>query len=60
MLQWLLIALAQIRLVNTSENLPSKTRQIIYFLYRAKDITKKVHKNIAVKQNEYYIYELWK
>ena len=47
MLQRLLIALAQIRLVNTSENLPSKTRQIIYFLYRAKDITKKVHKNIA-------------
>ena len=60
MLQRLLIALAQIRLVNTSENLPSKTRQIIYSLYRAKDITKKVHKNIAVKQNEYYIYELWK
>ena len=56
MLQRLLIALAQIRLVNTSENLPSKTRQIIYFLYRAKDITKKVHKNIA--ETEWILY-LW-
>ena len=31
---------------NTSENLPNEIRQIIYSLYRAKGITKKVYNNI--------------
>ena len=40
MLQRLPIALAQAKTGNTSENLFSEIRQIIYFLYRAKEITK--------------------
>ena len=31
---------------NTSENLLNEIRQIIYSLYRAKEISKKVYKNI--------------
>ena len=46
MLQRLPIALAQVKAGNTSENLLNKIRQIIYSLYRAKEVTKKVYKNI--------------
>ena len=46
MLQRLPIALAQVKAGNTSENLLNKMRQIIYYLYRAKEITKKVYNNI--------------
>ena len=46
MLQRLPIALAQAKAGNTSENLLNKMRQIIYYLYRAKEITKKVYNNI--------------
>ena len=46
MLQRLLTTLAQVKAGNTSENLPNQTRQIIYSLYRAKEITKKVCYNI--------------
>ena len=42
MLQRLPIALAQVKAGNTSENLC----QVIYSLYRSKEITKKVYKNI--------------
>ena len=42
MLQRLPIALAQVKAANTSENLLSKIRQIIYSLHRAKEITKNV------------------
>ena len=45
-LQRLQIALAQVNAGNTSENLLNKIRQIIYSLYRAKEITKKVCNNI--------------
>ena len=41
MLQRLLTTLAQVKAGNTSENLPNQIRQIIYSLYRAKEITKK-------------------
>ena len=41
-----LIALAQVIASNTSETLLSKTTQIIYSLYQAKEITKKVYNNI--------------
>ena len=40
-LQGLPIALAQVKVGKTSENLLNEIRQIIYFLYRAKEITKK-------------------
>ena len=45
MLQRLTIALAQVKARNTSENLLNEFRQIIYSLYGAKQITKKVYNN---------------
>ena len=44
--QRLPIAFAQVKAGNTSENLLNQIRQIIYSLYRAKEITKKVYNNI--------------
>ena len=46
MLQRLPIALAQVKASNSSENVLNEIRQIIYSLYRAKQITKKVYNNI--------------
>ena len=46
MLQWLPIALDQLKAGNTSENLLNEINQFIYFLYRTKEITKKVYNNI--------------
>ena len=40
------IVLAQVKAGITSDNLINEIRQIIYSLYRAKDITKKVYNNI--------------
>ena len=37
---------AQVKAGNTSENLLNEMRQIIYSLYQAKEITKKVYNNI--------------
>ena len=46
MLKRLPIALAQIKAGNNSESLLNEIRQIVYCLYRSKEITKKVHNNI--------------
>ena len=46
MLQRLLIALAQVKVGNTSGNLLNEIKQIIYSLYWVKEITKKVYNNI--------------
>ena len=46
MLQRLPIALAQLTAGNTSENLLNEIRQIICYLYCAKEITKEVYNNI--------------
>ena len=46
MLQRLPIALAQIKAGNNSESLLNETRQIVYFLYQSKEISKKVSNNI--------------
>ena len=46
MLQRLLIALAQVKTGNNSENLLNEIRQIIYSLYQAKEITKKVNNSL--------------
>ena len=46
MLQRLPIALAQLKAGNTSEDVLTEIRQIIYSLYRATGITKKVYNNI--------------
>ena len=44
-LQRLPIALAQVKASNTSEKLLNEIRQIIYFLYQGKEITKKEYSN---------------
>ena len=46
MLQRLPIALAKVKAGNTSDNLLNENRQIIYYLYQAKEITKQVYNNI--------------
>ena len=46
MLQRLPIALAQVKGGNNSESLLNEIRQIVYFLYQSKQITKKVYNNI--------------
>ena len=46
MLKTLPIALAQVKAGNNSESLLNEIRQIVYSLYRSKEITKKVYNNI--------------
>ena len=46
LLRRLPIALAQVKAGNNSENLLNEIRQIVYFLYQSKEITKKVYNNI--------------
>ena len=46
MLQKLPIAYAQLKAFNTFENHLREIRQIMYSLYRTKEITKKVYNNI--------------
>ena len=46
MLQRLPIALAQVKAGNNSESLLNEIRQIVYSLYEAKEITKKVCSNL--------------
>ena len=46
MLQILRKALAQVKAGSTSENLLNEIRQIIYSLYRTKEITEKLYNNI--------------
>ena len=46
MLQRLRIALAQVKASNNSEILLNEIRQIVYSLYKSKQITKKVYNNI--------------
>ena len=46
MLQRLLIALAQVKAGNISQNLIIEIRQIIYSLYQSKVISKKVYDNL--------------
>ena len=54
MLQRLPIAFAQVKVGNTSENLLNEIRQIIYYLYTEKEVTKKVYNNI-IDQKKYKI-----
>ena len=46
MLKRLPIALPQVKADNNSESLLNEIRQIVYSLYRSKEITKKVYNNI--------------
>ena len=49
MLQRLPIALAQVKAGHTSENLLNEIKQIIYSMYRSKDITKNICNNIIIQ-----------
>ena len=51
MLQRLPIALVQVKAGNDSESLLNEIRQIVYSLYRSKQITKKVYDNISKSIN---------
>ena len=47
-LQRLPIAVAQVKAGNNSENLLNEIKQIVYSLYQAKQITKKVYKMVKL------------
>ena len=51
MLERLLIAFAQVKAGDASNNLLNEIRQVIYSLHRAKEITKKVYNNIMNSVN---------
>ena len=46
MLRRIPIALAQLKAVNNSENLKNEIRQLLYSLYRSKNMTKQVYNNL--------------
>ena len=46
MLQRLPIALIQVKAGKNSKNLLNEIRQIVYYLYESKEITKKVYNNM--------------
>ena len=46
MFQRLPMALSQEKAGNTSENLSNQIRQIIYSMYREKEVTKKIYNNL--------------
>ena len=46
MLRRLPITLAQLKAGNNSEKLKTEIRQLLYFLYRSKNVTKQVYNNI--------------
>ena len=48
------IALAQVKAGNTFENLLKEIRQVIYSLYQAEEITKKVYNNIMNSTKSQY------
>ena len=52
------IALAQVKAGNNSESLLNDIRQIVYFLYESKQITKKVYNNI-IKSIQQQTYKRW-
>ena len=51
MLQRLPIALALVKASNNSESLLNEIREIVYFLYQSKQISKKVYNNIIKSIN---------
>ena len=59
MLQRLTIATVQVKAGKSSENLINEIREIIYFLFQAKEITKKLYDvfNKGIIQIGYYIFE---
>ena len=66
LLQRLPIALAQVEVGNNSGNLLNENRQIVYYFYQSKEITRTVYDNIIKSLSQYnyktgyFIYELKK
>ena len=58
MLKRLPIALAQVKAGNFSESLLNEIRQIVYSLYRSKEITKKVYNNKSINIIQKWIQSL--
>ena len=56
MLQRLPIAYAQVKTGNNSEDLLNEIRQIVYSLYKLKEITKKVYNNIINTNIKWILY----
>ena len=56
MLQRLPIAYAQVKTGNNSEDLLNEIRQIVYSLYKLKEITKKVYNNIIHTNIKWILY----
>ena len=54
MFQIFSISLSQVKVDNTSENLLNVICEVIYFLYRAKEITKKIYNNLMNSIKLYY------
>ena len=48
-LKRLAIALAQVKSGSNSESLLNEIRQIVYSLYRSKEVTKKIYNNIIIQ-----------
>ena len=46
MLCRLSISLAQLKAENNSKTLKNETRQLLYSLYRSKNLTKQIHKSL--------------
>ena len=46
MLSRLPISLAQLKAGNSSEKLKNEIRQLLYFLYRSKKLTKEIYKSL--------------
>ena len=59
MLQRLLIVLAQVKAGNMSKNLLNELHQIMYYLYRATEITKKKYTWIQQSYKTEWILYLW-
>ena len=46
MLSRLLISLAQLNAGNNSQKLKNEIKQLLYYLYRSKELTKNIHKSL--------------
>ena len=56
MIQRLPVALAQVKAGNNSQNLLNEIRQVIYSLYHAKKINKKVYNNLMKSIQKWILY----
>ena len=60
MLSRLPITLAQLKAGNNSEKLKNEIRQLLYSLYRSKNLPKQFYKILILFKNGSNLYEHWK